>query len=165
MQVRATSRTRTKGFTLVEVLITVSIISLLLILSVPGLQRARASSYEASAISALQVLRASFELYKTDYGFYPPMDTTFSPNFFPNIQGYLPPESYQAGLNDQMAKGYRLEAMTDTYPGQVTDAAGRVMGTHIFTIAAFPTNPELRLRTFYIEAQGTVTVDNAFNNF
>lgn len=153
-----------QGFTLVEILIVVAIISILILLSLPGLQKSRASSYEASAIKGLQTLRFCFEGYYRDRGFYPAMGTTFSTNFFSEIQGYLPPESYQAGLTDQMAKGYELRARTDTFPGAPTDPQGRILGSHIFTIGAFPVNPEMGLRTFYIEVQGTVTEGSAFNN-
>lgn len=153
-----------QGFTLVEILIVVAIISILILLSLPGLQKSRSASYEAQAVKGLQTMRSTFELYYRDRGFYPAMDTSFSNSFFSDVQGYLPPESYQAGLNDQMAKGYRLEARTDPFPGAPTDPQGRILGSHIFTIRAVPVNPEMRLRTFYIEAFGTVTEGSAFNN-
>lgn len=153
-----------QGFTLVEILIVVGIISILILLALPGLQKSRASAYEASAVKGLQTMRSTFELYYRDRGFYPAMETSFSTAYFSEVQGYLPPESYQSGVTDQMAKGYELRARTSTFPGAPTDAQGRTLGSHIFTIGAFPVNPEMGLRTFYIEAQGTVTVDNAFNN-
>jgi len=157
-------RRQQAGFTLVEVLIVVAIAALLIILALPGLQKSRVPAYEASAVKGLQTIRGTFELYYRDRGYYPAMDTNFSTRFFDDIRGYLPPETYQAGLTDQLAKGYELRARTDTFPTAPTDSQGRILGSHIFTIGAFPVNPELGMRTFYIEAQGTVTVGSAFNN-
>ena len=153
-----------RGFTLVEILVVVAIISILILLSMPGLQKARVSSYEASAIAGLKTVRGAFEMHHRDYGFYPALSPSFSTNYLDQIRGYLPPEVTQAGVTDQIAKGYELRAMTDPFPNAPTDSAGRIMGSHIFTIGAFPLNPELGMRTFFIEAQGTVTKTNAFDN-
>lgn len=161
---RQTRSREQRGFTLVEIVIVVAIITILILLALPGLQKSRVASYEASAVKGIQAVRGAFELYHRDRGYYPAMETNFSTAFFDEIRGYLPPETYQAGLTDQLAKGYELRARTDSFPGAPTDTRGRIMGSHIFTIGAFPINPELRMRTFYIEAMGTVTVDNGFNN-
>lgn len=158
-------RRTSRGFTLIEVIIVVAIIAILVVLSVPGLQRSRSAAYEAQAVAGLKSLRAAAELYYRDRGYYPPMDPAFSTDYWDELQGYLPPEVKLAGPTDAMAKNYELRARTDTYPSAVTDSLGRIVGSHLFTIGAFPTNPELRLRTFYIEEAGTVTVNSAFENY
>ena len=143
----------------------VAIIGILVVLAVPGLRKSRTAAYEAQGVKALQTVRAAAELYYRDRGYYPAMDATFSTSYWDELRGYMPPEVAAAGPTDALAKGYELRAKTDTFPNQDTDPQGRILGSHLFTIGAFPIDPEQRLRTFFIEEAGTVTVNSAFENY
>lgn len=60
-----------KGFTLIEILVVLSIIGIILGLSIFGLQGARESSRDAKRKSDLEAIRANIELYKSDCDSYP----------------------------------------------------------------------------------------------
>lgn len=62
---------RTASFTLVEMLVIISIVSLLSSISYTGLQEARAMARDARRMTLLHDLRLSLEQYYDEYGFYP----------------------------------------------------------------------------------------------
>lgn len=59
------------GFTLVELLVVISIISVLVALSVFGLQGARKASRDAKRKSDIEQIRSGIEIYKSDCDKYP----------------------------------------------------------------------------------------------
>ncbi len=63
---------RKNGFTLVEVMIVVSIIALLAVLALPSLLRARRQTQNAKFMNALRVATNAIELYATEHHAYPP---------------------------------------------------------------------------------------------
>ena len=62
---------RLEGFTLVEIMIVVSIISLLSVIAVPSFQRARQKAQNAKLINGLRVAGDAFQMYATEHGSYP----------------------------------------------------------------------------------------------
>lgn len=60
-----------KGFSLIELLVVISIIGVLIGLSVFGLQGARESSRDARRKADLEQIRSGIEIYKSDCGSYP----------------------------------------------------------------------------------------------
>lgn len=60
-----------RAFTLVEILVTVSIIGLLLTFSFAGLQGARSSARDSQRKSDIEDLRSALEIYRADCGSYP----------------------------------------------------------------------------------------------
>jgi prepilin-type N-terminal cleavage/methylation domain-containing protein/prepilin-type processing-associated H-X9-DG protein len=69
------SRRRTRGFTLAELLVVISIIVLLIGLSVPALSRARESAKRAKCLSNVRQLRIALQLYADSHdGRVPPRD-------------------------------------------------------------------------------------------
>jgi prepilin-type N-terminal cleavage/methylation domain-containing protein len=80
---------RTEGFTLVEIMIVVSIIALLAIIAVPSFLHAREQSQSAKFVNALRVASGAFEMYLAEHNAYPPdvsrgivppgMETYFGP--------------------------------------------------------------------------------------
>jgi prepilin-type N-terminal cleavage/methylation domain-containing protein len=63
---------RTGGFTLVEIMIVVSIIALLAVMALPSFLRAREQAQNTKFINALRVATGAFELYNVDHAAYPP---------------------------------------------------------------------------------------------
>ena len=82
---------RRSGFTLVEIMIVVSIISLLAVIAVPSFLRARRRSQNTQFINSLRIASSGFELYAAENKGYPPntllgvlppgMTTYFGPTF------------------------------------------------------------------------------------
>ncbi|QQS39541.1 prepilin-type N-terminal cleavage/methylation domain-containing protein [Candidatus Woesebacteria bacterium] len=60
-----------KGFTLVELLITMMIVAILAAISIFGLQGARESGRDAKRKADLESIRSALEIYRADCGNYP----------------------------------------------------------------------------------------------
>ena len=82
---------RVAAFTLVEIMIVVSIIALLAMIAMPSFLRARRRAQNVRFINDLRVATGAFELYAVEHNGYPPnatpgvlppgMDTYFGPTF------------------------------------------------------------------------------------
>lgn len=65
------SLNKNQGFTLVELLVVISIIGVLIGMSVFGLQGARESSRDSSRKADLELVRSAIEIYRSDCNSYP----------------------------------------------------------------------------------------------
>lgn len=74
--IRCNSQPRRAGFTLIEVLITITIIALLATLTIVGIGKAFSSAKRAQASSEVNELAVACTKFKTDFGFYPPAGFT-----------------------------------------------------------------------------------------
>jgi prepilin-type N-terminal cleavage/methylation domain-containing protein len=77
-----------RGFTLVELLIVISIIVLLLNAILPALSRARDKAFYARALAEFQSVEGSLQQYLNDYGSFPPDANRDIP---PGLEEYLAP--------------------------------------------------------------------------
>ena len=62
---------RSAGFTLVEIMIVVSVIALLAIIAVPSVLRARQTAQSAKFMDALRIAVGAFEQYSAEHNAYP----------------------------------------------------------------------------------------------
>ena len=60
-----------KGFTLIEILIAISIVSLIATITTFGVQGARSAARDAKRKTDLQTIKAALELFYSDCGYYP----------------------------------------------------------------------------------------------
>jgi len=63
---------RAAGFTLVEIMIVVSVIALLAVMALPSFLRARQQAQNAKFMNGLRVASGAFEQYAIEHGAYPP---------------------------------------------------------------------------------------------
>jgi prepilin-type N-terminal cleavage/methylation domain-containing protein len=63
---------RAAGFTLVEIMLVVSIIALLAVMALPSFMRAREQARHAKFINALRIAIGAFEMYSIEHSAYPP---------------------------------------------------------------------------------------------
>lgn len=64
-------KTLQKGFTLVELLVSISIVAILIAISIFGIQGAKESARNAKRKADLEAVRSALEIYKADKGEYP----------------------------------------------------------------------------------------------
>ncbi len=70
MKLQRTAR-HGEGFTLVELMITVSVIAILMAFSIPIITNAKMMTNEGSAVSSIRTLTSANTTYRTRYGSYP----------------------------------------------------------------------------------------------
>lgn len=63
-------RRRARGFSLIELLLVMTIIAIIAVISIPGYMAAKKASNESAAISAMRTLSSSQSQYRTRYGSY-----------------------------------------------------------------------------------------------
>ncbi|MFH1287636.1 MAG: prepilin-type N-terminal cleavage/methylation domain-containing protein [bacterium] len=60
-----------KGFTLIELMIVIAILGILAAVAIPNFLNARGKAQDASALSTLEAIKTSMEMYAADNGTYP----------------------------------------------------------------------------------------------
>jgi type IV pilus assembly protein PilA len=137
-----------KGFSLIELLIVVTIILIIAAIAIPNLIKSKMQANEAAAVGALKTLTESSVMYSNSYGSFPHAIAEMGPG------GSAAPSSAAADLIDSglasgVKSGYKF-----TYNVVAADPAGNVMS---YTITATPVTPgSTGQRAFYTDASGTI---------
>jgi len=135
-------KSKSKGFSLIELLIVVAIILIIAAIAIPNFLRSRVAANQASAVGSLRTLNTAELTYASTYG-----------NGYTATLGYLgpppqgaPADSTQAGLIDDVLSGKAsggASTMTSVKSGyQFTYSPGVVISGRIesYTLHADPLN-------------------------
>jgi type IV pilus assembly protein PilA len=138
-----------KGFSLIELLIVVTIILIISAIAIPNLMRSTMQANETAAVGALRALNESAVMYSNSYGGYPHSLTDLGPAGGSTAPSSAAADLIDAGLASGVKSGYKF-----TYSGASADGAGNVVS---YTIVAAPLTPgKTGQRSFFIDPSGTI---------
>lgn len=103
-------RFKTRGFTLIELMIILVIVAILAAILVPNLVRARARGQLTSCVQNVKNIATSLEMYSTDWsGKYPAALTQLTPNYLKTIP------TCPSTATDTYTAGYTSSTLPDEY--------------------------------------------------
>lgn len=147
-----------KGFTLIEVLVVMSIIAILAGLLLPALAKARRNARHTIAVQAMQAISIALEGYRSDWGAYPP-DDKFAGNDAGSktLYGFLckrlPHGEMHCGPYLRNLAAERLENPTGQEPALLSPINNtETKGYYKYVLMSDPTNPTQKLRCLVIDA-------------
>jgi type IV pilus assembly protein PilA len=142
-------RKHRKGFSLIELLIVVTIILIIAAIAIPNLMRSKMQANEAAAVEALKTLDTSAVMYSTTYGGFPHTLAEMGP-----AGGGPNASSASADLIDSVLATGVKSGYKFTFTPVATDPAGNVLS---YSITASPVVPGTSgQRTFYTDQSGTI---------
>lgn len=142
-----------EGFTLLEILLVVAIIGILVTMAIPQISGTRQSSYELSAMRALQAVGSAQHAYNNAYGTFVSWDDLRRRN-------YISPQYLKGGGSNRgrIAKHYSVRVFID---GPINTPRGvRFTG---FSVIAVP-DPGSGLRYFRMQEDGTIEQSHSFGH-
>jgi len=142
---RLRNRSRSRGFSLIELLIVVAIILIIAAISVPNLLRSRMSANEASAVGSLRAINTACVAYLTTFGGFPAQ--------LSELGSSGPATSTSADLIDNVLAGGTKTGYTFTYTAG-PPAGGMIP---VYTLAAAPLVPDQTgQRYFFTDQSGVI---------
>ena len=138
-----------KGFSLIELLIVVTIILIIAAIAIPNLMRSKIQANEAAAVETLRTLTTSGVMYSTTYGGYPHAISDMGP-----ITGTANATSAAADLIDSALASGVKSGYKFTYTVGSTDPGGYVLS---YSLTATPVVPGTTgQRSFYSDQSATI---------
>ena len=138
-----------KGFSLIELLIVVTIILIIAAIAIPNLMRSKIQANETAAVGALKALTESALLYSNSYGGFPHTLSDMGP-----AAGGTAATSAAADLIDSVLAGGVKSGYRFAYVPVASDPAGNVLS---YTVTATPVAPgSSGQRSFFTDQSGTI---------
>jgi len=142
---------RRKGFSLIELLIVVTIILIISAIAIPNLMKSKMSANEAAAVGALKALTESAVMYSNSYGGFPHTISNMGPSSGAPTSSSAAADLIDAGLATGVKSGYKF-----TFSVTGSDPAGNVVS---YGITAVPVTPgSTGQKSFYTDQSGTIRV-------
>jgi len=139
-----------KGFSLIELLIVVTIILIIAAIAIPNLMRSKIQANETAAVGALKALTESSLLYSNSYGGFPHSLSDLGPA----PGGGAAASSAGADLIDSVLASGVKSGYKFTYVAGTTDPSGNVQS---YGITATPVVPgSTGQRSFFTDQSGTI---------
>jgi len=76
---------KNKGFTLIELMVTVGIIAMLTAIAMVSFSGANKKARDGRRKSDLEKIRMALEMYRQEKGYYPELDTDLAPNYLQEL--------------------------------------------------------------------------------
>ena len=138
-----------RGFSLIELLIVVTIILIIAAIAIPNLMKAKMQGNETAAVGALKTLTESATMYSNSYGGFPRALSDLGPGGSGTAPSSTAADLIDSGLASGIKSGYKF-----TFAVLATDPAGNVLS---YTISATPVTPGTTgQRSFFVDASGTI---------
>ena len=138
-----------KGFSLIELLIVVTIILIIAAIAIPNLMRSKIQANETAAVGALKALTEGALLYSNTYNGFPHNLSDLGPT-----TGGTAPTSASADLIDAVLSAGIKSGYRFTYAAGASDPAGNVLS---YTITASPVQVgSTGQRSFFTDQSGTI---------
>ena len=148
MRIRDENR---KGFSLIELLIVVTIILIIAAIAIPNLMRNKISANETSAVGSLKALNEAVLLYSNTYGGFPHQLSDLGP-----VSGGGAPSSSAADIIDSVLASGVKSGYKFGYTPAASDPSGNVLN---YSVTATPVTPGTTgQRSFYTDQSGTIRV-------
>jgi type IV pilus assembly protein PilA len=145
---------RQKGFSLIELLIVVTIILIISAIAIPSLMHSKMQANEAAAVVTLQTLNSSAIMYSNSYGGFPHAISNLGPSGGGPNPSSAAADLIDSGLATGVKSGYKF-----TFSVLAVDTAGNVLS---YAITAVPVTPGTTgQRSFYTDQSGTIRVSPA----
>ena len=144
-----TRHTKRKGFSLIELLIVVTIILIIAAIAIPNLVRNKIQANETAAVGAMRTLNESVLLYSNSYGGFPHSLSDMGPGSGGTAATSASADLIDSVLASGVKSGYRF-----AYVAVATDPSGNVLS---YTVTATPVAPgSSGQRSFFTDQSGTI---------
>lgn len=140
---------RQRGFSLIELLIVVTIILIIATIAIPNLSKSKIQANETSAVGSMKALNETAILYSNTYGGFPHALSEMGPPPSGTAASSAAADVIDSVLAGGVKSGYRF-----TYAPGATDPAGNVLS---YSVSATPVAPGTTgQRTFFTDQSGTI---------